>query len=229
MNDHETTDAAYQRLLDIARARLKNHPDLLRSFEHEHAMHRVCGFGTLWAATESPSMLAPDARLCRIVDEWAQAWRQPLAAGRPIRVQPLDARPEQTACPAPSASAPPTADTPAPAPSASAPAVALPEPVAAPAEAAQVLEAARPPTVQQAIAPYLAKLMQERRDHTADTLYQRMRRDAGGDDSPFSRLTQGGELFCVESGKSCGIATVRAALTAYRKRRSSTVEAPSNP
>lgn len=141
MNDHDTPDAAYRRLLEVARARLKNHPDLLRSFEHEHTMRRVCGFLAAWAATDSPSMLAPDARLCRIVDEWVQAWKQPLAAGRPIRVQPLDAHPEQTASPAPSASAPPTADTPAPAPSASAPAVALPEPVAAPAEAVPVLEA----------------------------------------------------------------------------------------
>ena len=106
---------------------------------------------------------------------------------------------------------------------------AIPEPVAAHAESVPVLGADRQPTVQQAISPYLAKLMQERPDYIADTLYQRMRRDAGGVDSPFSRLTKGGELFCVELGKSCGIATVRAALTAYRKRQRSTVEVPSNP
>lgn len=106
MNDHETTDAAYRRLLEVARARLKNHPDLLRSFENEHARYRVCGFVALLVVTEGPSMLDPDARLCRIVDEWVQAWKQRFAAGRPIRVQPLDARPEQTASPAPSASTP---------------------------------------------------------------------------------------------------------------------------
>lgn len=123
-----------------------------------------------------------------------------------------------------------------PAPSASAPAAALPEPVAAPAEAVAVPGAGRPPTVRQAIAPYVAKLMRERPNYTAEELHRRMRRDAGGDDSPFSRLVQGGGLFCVDSGRPCGLSTVRNALTDYRKtnrkRSSSTVEAveaPSNP
>lgn len=113
---------------------------------------------------------------------------------------------------------------------------ARPDAVAAPAEAVPVPGAGRPPTVRQAIAPYVAKLMRERPNYTAEELHLRMRRDAGGDDSPFSRLVQGGELFCVDSGRPCGLATVRSALTDYRKtnrkRRSSTVEAveaPSNP
>jgi hypothetical protein len=126
----------------------------------------------------------------------------------------------------------------APTPSASAPAVAVPEPVAAPAEVVPVLGAGRrrTPTVQEAIAPYVAKLMRERPDYTAEALYQRMRRDAGNDGSPLFRSAQGGKLFCVETGKSCGSSTVSAALTDYRKthrkHRSSTVEAveaPSNP
>lgn len=121
--------------------------------------------------------------------------------------------------------------TPTPAPSASAPAVADPVAVATPAEAAP--DADRPPTVQQAIAPYVAKLMQERPNYTAEKLHLRMKRDAGGDDSPFSRLTHGMDLFCVEADNTCRLSTVRAALTAYRKtirkRRSSTVEVPSNP
>lgn len=114
---------------------------------------------------------------------------------------------------------------------ASQPAVAAPEPVAPPAE--PVPDADRPPTVQQAIAPYVAKLMQERPNYTAEDLYQRMRRDAGGDDSPFSRLEPGGELFSVDAGNNCGISSVRRAHTDCRKtlyrRRSSTVEVPSNP
>lgn len=120
---------------------------------------------------------------------------------------------------------------PTPAPSASASAMAAPEPVAPPAE--PVPDADRPPTVQQAIAPYVAKLMQERPNYTAEDLYQRMRRDAGGDDSPFSRLEPGGELFSVDAGNNCGISSVRRAHTDCRKtlyrRRSSTVEVPSNP
>lgn len=110
-----------------------------------------------------------------------------------------------------------------------APAVAVPEPVAPPAEA--VPDADRPPTVQQAIAPYVAKLMRERPGYTAEDLYQRMKRDAGNDGSPLFR--QDGKLFCMETGKPCGIKTVSAALTGYRKtnrkRRSSTVEAVEAP
>jgi hypothetical protein len=125
----------------------------------------------------------------------------------------------------------PAVPVPAPIPASSAPAVAVPEPVAAPAE--PVPDADRLPTVQQAIAPYVAKLMQERPNYTAEKLHLRMRRDAGGDDSPFSRLAHGMELFCVDAGNTCSLATVRAVLTAYRKtlrkRRGSTVEVPSNP
>lgn len=106
--------------------------------------------------------------------------------------------------------------------------VAEPEPVVGPVETVPVRNAGTP-TVQDAIASHVAKLMRERPDHTAETLYQQMRRGAGGDDSPFARLAQGGELFCVEAGKPCGIASVRAALTRYRKGRRSTVEVPSNP
>ena len=122
------------------------------------------------------------------------------------------------------------AAAPTTAPSASAPAVAIPEPVAATVEARRT---ERLPTVQQAIAPYVAKLMREHPYYTAEELHRQMKRDAGRDDSPFSRLAQGGGLFCVDAGKTCGIATVRTALTTYRKTirqpRSSTVEVPSNP
>lgn len=115
-------------------------------------------------------------------------------------------------------------------PSASTPAAPLPVPVAPPAAAVLVSAGSRrAPTVQEVIAPYVAKLMRERPNYTAEELHRLMRRDAGGDNSPFSRLISGSDLFCTEVGKSCGIATVRAAVTAYRKTLSSTVEAPSNP
>jgi hypothetical protein len=96
--------------------------------------------------------------------------------------------------------------------SASAPAAGLTRAVAVPAESVRV----RTPTVRQAIAPYVAKLMKEHPEYTANALYRRMRRDAGEDGSPFAKLG-GGELFCVEASRPCGISTVASALTEYRK------------
>ncbi|MEY8689544.1 MAG: hypothetical protein AB9M53_06645, partial [Leptothrix sp. (in: b-proteobacteria)] len=89
------------------------------------------------------------------------------------------------------------------------------------------------PTVQDAIAPYVAQVMQKHPDYTAERLQSHMKREAGQDNSPFSRPTQGGELFCFEAGKACGLSSVRAALTRYHQsrlsRRGSTVDVPSNP
>lgn len=113
------------------------------------------------------------------------------------------ARPEAGAAPA----APEAPD------SASAPAGGLPEAVAVPAESVRV----RTPTVQQVIAPYVAKLMKEHPEYTADALYRHMRREAGGDGSPFAKLVTGGELFCIEASGPCGPSSATRALTAYRK------------
>ena len=113
------------------------------------------------------------------------------------------ARPEAVAAPA----APEAPD------SASAPAGGLPEAVAVPAESVRV----RTPTVQQVIAPYVAKLMKEHPEYTADALYRHMRREAGGDGSPFAKLVTGGELFCIEASGPCGPSSATRALTAYRK------------
>ena len=90
---------------------------------------------------------------------------------------------------------------------------ALPEAVAVPAESVRV----RTPTVQQVIAPYVAKLMKEHPEYTADALYRHMRREAGGDGSPFAKLVTGGELFCIEASGPCGPSSATRALTAYRK------------
>lgn len=93
----------------------------------------------------------------------------------------------------------------------------------------------RSPTVKEAIAEYVALVMSANPSYTADDLYSHMRREAGSDASPFSRLAAGDELFCTEASAPCGLASVRAALTAYRKAKRSdtlnpisTVEAPSN-
>ena len=137
------------------------------------------------------------------LNEWLEAGRYPYRF--PVAAAPSAspaARPEAGAAPA----APEAPD------SASAPAGGLPEAVAVPAESVRV----RTPTVQQVIAPYVAKLMKEHPEYTADALYRRMRRDAGEDGSPFAKLG-GGELFCVEASRPCGISTVASALTEYRK------------
>ena len=140
-----------------------------------------------------------------IRDRWSETRALPAArpaTPAPSASAPAAALPEPVAAPA----APEAPD------SASAPAGGLPEAVAVPAESVRV----RTPTVQQVIAPYVAKLMKEHPEYTADALYRRMRRDAGEDGSPFAKLG-GGELFCVEASRPCGISTVASALTEYRK------------
>lgn len=191
----------------------------------KNAMRKAFSLGVLRVRmTDSDAPMDSDSRL-RVegMDSYVtpgdlNKWLE--TDGYPYR---FPAAPEPASTPIEEAAAP------IPAPSASAPAVASPEPVAAPAEA--VPDADRPPTVQQAIAPYVAKLMRERPGYTAEDLYQRMKRDAGNDGSPLFR--QDGKLFCMETGKPCGIKTVSAALTGYRKtnrkRRSSTVEAVEAP
>lgn len=77
--------------------------------------------------------------------------------------------------------------------------------------------AARQPTVQQAIAPYVKGVMLAHPNYTAEQLNSHCRRHAGDIDSPFSRLANGGKLFCIEASKPCGQSSVTAALTAYRK------------
>lgn len=89
------------------------------------------------------------------------------------------------------------------------------------------------PTVREAIAPYVARVMSENQEWTGERLYKHMRSTAGQDGSLFARLKDRAELFCIEASATCGIATVRAALTEYwkgkRAGRRSTVETPSNP
>lgn len=138
------------------------------------------------------------------LNEWLEAGRYPYRF--PVAAAPSAspaARPEAGAAPA----APEAPD------SASAPAGGLPEAVAVPAESVRV----RTPTVQQVIAPYVAKLMKEHPEYTADALYRHMRREAGGDGSPFAKLVTGGELFCIEASGPCGPSSATRALTAYRK------------
>ena len=137
------------------------------------------------------------------LNEWLEAGRYPYRF-------PVAAAPSASPAACPDAGAAPAA--PEAPDSASAPAGGLPEAVAVPAESVRV----RTPTVQQVIAPYVAKLMKEHPEYTANALYRRMRRDAGEDGSPFAKLG-GGELFCVEASRPCGISTVASALTAYRK------------
>lgn len=75
------------------------------------------------------------------------------------------------------------------------------------------------PTVQEAIAEFVDQAMCKNPGWTAERLHGHFRQTAGGDGSPFSRLTASGELFCVEAEKACGEASAKAALTAWRKRR----------
>lgn len=91
-------------------------------------------------------------------------------------------------------------------------------------------EAHKAPTVSEAISGYVEKVMSANPRFTADELHRHMKRHAGDDDSPFSRVKPGEELYCVDANASCGLASVRAALTRYRKNKAktqpSTVEAP---
>lgn len=141
-----------------------------------------------------------------IRDRWSETRALPAArpaTPAPSASAPAAALPEPVAAPA----APEAPD------SAGAPAGGLPEAVAVPAESVRV----RTPTVQQVIAPYVAKLMKEHPEYTADALYRHMRREAGGDGSPFAKLVTGGELFCIEASGPCGPSSATRALTAYRK------------
>ncbi|MEY4764315.1 MAG: hypothetical protein RI907_988 [Pseudomonadota bacterium] len=86
------------------------------------------------------------------------------------------------------------------------------------------------PTVQEAIAPYVRLVMQDNPHYTADQLHRHMRRFAGDDGSPFSKLKSTEELFCFNAGRKCSKPSVAAALTAYRKSKRSlhpgAIEAP---
>jgi len=86
------------------------------------------------------------------------------------------------------------------------------------------------PTVKEAISGYVEKIMSANPRFTAEDLHRYMKRHAGDDDSPFSRVNPGEDLYCVDADAPCGIASVRAALTQYRKNKAktepSTVEVP---
>ncbi|MBT9608989.1 MAG: hypothetical protein IV110_02980 [Aquabacterium sp.] len=86
------------------------------------------------------------------------------------------------------------------------------------------------PTVKEAISGYVEKVMSANPRFTAEDLHRYMKRHAGDDDSPFSRVNPGEDLYCVDADAPCGIASVRAALTQYRKNKAktepSTVEVP---
>jgi hypothetical protein len=84
-------------------------------------------------------------------------------------------------------------------------------------EVQQAAQAERRPTVQEAIADYVAVVMRANPAYTAERLYGHMRREAGTEGSPFATLVNGGEMFCAEASAPCGQASVTAALTAYRK------------
>lgn len=83
----------------------------------------------------------------------------------------------------------------------------------------------RRPTVQEEIAPYVRSVMEAHPGYTADDLYRHMRRYAGDDGSPFSKLNGASELFCNGPDRTCGKHTVAAALTAYRKGKQSRLDA----
>lgn len=84
-------------------------------------------------------------------------------------------------------------------------------------EVQQATQTERRPTVQEAIADYVAVVMRANPAYTAERLYGHMRREAGTEGSPFATLVNGGEMFCAEASAPCGQASVTAALTAYRK------------
>ena len=77
----------------------------------------------------------------------------------------------------------------------------------------------RNPSVADAIAPFVARVMSAHPGWTADELYRHMRRTAGEDGSPFARLESGADLFCIDAGRPCGSKSVAAALTRYRAKQ----------
>lgn len=75
----------------------------------------------------------------------------------------------------------------------------------------------KPPTVQQAIAPFIDRVMNENPNWTASELYNLCCTTSGNDGSPFIKRVTGRDLFCRAAASSCSLKSIEKALTAWRQ------------